>query len=67
MKYLVNIEEILTRDVVVDAKSEEDAEIIVKHLYRDGKIVLDYGDFIGEPTIKCKQSCNETVDCKVFD
>lgn len=67
MQYLVNVEEILTRDVVVNAESEEDAVIKVKHLYCDGKIVLDYGDFIGEPTIMCKQSCNETVDCKMFD
>lgn len=37
MKYLVNVEEILTRDVVVDAESEELAEIKVKQLYRDEK------------------------------
>ena len=49
MKYLVNIEEILTRDVVVDAESEEAAEIRVKHLHRDGKIVLDYGDLLENP------------------
>ena len=67
MKYWVNIEEVLTRDVVVDAESEEDAKIKVKHLYRAGKIVLDYSAFIGEPTIMCKHSCNDTVDCKVFD
>jgi hypothetical protein len=62
MKYLVNIEEVLTRDVVVDAENEEDAEIKVKHLYRDEEIVLDYDDFIGQPTIRCIQRCNETVD-----
>ena len=66
MKYLVNIEEILTRNVIVQAKDAEDAEYKVEQLYRDGKIVLDYRDFIGEPTIKCKQFCAESEDCSVL-
>lgn len=67
MKYLVNIEEILSRDVVVEAECEEDAEIKVEYLYQNEKIVLDYSDFIGEPTIKCKRICNESEDCTEFN
>ena len=66
MKYLVNIEEILTRNVIVEAENAEDAESKVEQLYRDEKIVLDYNDFIGEPTIKCKQLSAETEKCSEF-
>ncbi|MBR5651819.1 MAG: DpnD/PcfM family protein [Bacteroidales bacterium] len=55
MKYLVNIEEVLSRDVVIEAENENDAEDKVEQLYHECKIVLDYNDFIGEPTIKCKR------------
>ena len=54
MKYTVVIEEILRREVAVEAKDAEEAEEIVEALYRKGEIVLDAGDFIGEPTITCK-------------
>lgn len=67
MKYLVNVEEILTRDVVIEAKDENDAEDKVKQLYHDCKIILDYHDFVGEPTIKCKCICADTEECTEFD
>ena len=54
MKYTVVIEEILRKEVAVEAKDAEEAEEIVEALYRKGEIVLDAGDFIGEPTITCK-------------
>ena len=54
MKYSVVIEEILRKEVAVDAHDAEDAKEIVEALYRKGEIVLDAGDFIGEPTITCK-------------
>lgn len=60
MKYLVNIEEVLSRDVVIEAENENDAEDKVEQLYHECKIVLDYHDFIGEPTIKCKRVCAES-------
>ncbi len=66
MKFLVNIEEILTRDVIVEAEDENDAESIVEGLYYDCKIVLNDNDFIGEPTIKCKRKCSETEECTEF-
>lgn len=67
MKYLVNVEEILTRDVVIEAEDEADAEYKVERLYFDEKIVLNDGDFIGEPTIKCQRICNEMEECTEFD
>ena len=60
MKYLVTVEEILSRDIIIEAENEIDAEMQVEDLYRTEKIVLDYSDFIGEPTIKCKRVCTET-------
>lgn len=67
MKYVVNIEELLSRDIVIEADNEEQAELKVKQLYCKGKIVLDYGDFIGKPMIKCKHSCDETIKCINLD
>lgn len=66
MKFLVNIEETLTRNVIVEAENQEDAEDKVEQLYRDCKIVLDYSDFIGEPTIECKRICDESEECTEF-
>ena len=54
MKYLINIEELLSRDVVVEAESVEEAEQKVEQLYSTCKIVLNADDFVGTPTIKCK-------------
>lgn len=67
MKYLVNIKEVLTRDITIEAESETDAENRVKQLYCDEKIVLDADDFIGEPTITCIHNCNETEKRPEFD
>jgi hypothetical protein len=54
MRYTIVIEEILRKEVAVEAKDAEEAEEIVEALYRKGEIVLDAGDFIGEPTIAYK-------------
>ena len=54
MKYLIKIEELLSRDVVVEAESVEEAEQKVEQLYSTCKIVLNTDDFVGTPTIKCK-------------
>ena len=54
MKYLINIEEMLSRDVVVEAESVEKAEQKVEQQYCTCKIVLNADDFVGTPTIKCK-------------
>ena len=54
MKYTVVIEETLRKEVVIEAQNAEEAAHIAKALYRKGEIVLDAGDFIGEPTIYCQ-------------
>ena len=53
MKYTVIIEETLRKEVAIEAQDAEEAARIAKALYRKGKLVLDAGDFIGEPTITC--------------
>lgn len=45
MKYKVNIEELLSRIVEVEANSEEEAENKVREMYMNENIVLDAGDF----------------------
>ena len=54
MKYTVIIEETLRKEVAIEAQDTEEADRIAKALYRKGEIVLDAGDFIGEPTIICQ-------------
>lgn len=67
MKYKVNVEEILSRDVIIEADSPEDAEDKVEELYFKQKIVLDYSDFEdGSQTIKCKGVCADTEECTDF-
>ena len=46
-KYKFNIEEILNKEVTVEAKSFEEAMKIINKLYREEEIVLDYDDFVG--------------------
>jgi len=45
-KYKIEIKETLTRIVTVEASDEEYARKIVKDMYHDEEIVLDYGDFV---------------------
>ena len=54
MKYTVVIEETLRKEVAIEAQDADEATRKAKALYRKGEIVLDAGDFIGEPTIICK-------------
>ena len=71
MKYLVKITEVLSRDVIVEADSAEDAEDKVEGLYYNQKIILDYSDFEdGSQIIKCKRICTEADnldDYEVFE
>ncbi|MBQ7530767.1 MAG: DpnD/PcfM family protein [Paludibacteraceae bacterium] len=60
MKFSVEIEEILRRQISIDANSPEEAVSRVHRLYRDGKIVLSADDFIGEPTITCSKTSQNT-------
>ena len=45
-KYRFNIEEILNKEVTVEAENFEEAMKIINKLYRDEEIVLDYDDFV---------------------
>ena len=47
MKIKVEITETLQRVVEVEATNEKDAIDLVKALYNDEYIVLDYNDFVG--------------------
>ena len=53
MKHNVVIEETLRKEIAIAAQNADEAIRIAKELYREGEIVLDAGDFIGEPTISC--------------
>lgn len=44
MKYKVNVEELLSRIVEVEADSDEEAEEKVREMYRNEEIVLDAED-----------------------
>lgn len=46
-KYRFNIEEILNKEVTVEADDFEQAMKIINKLYRDEEIILDYDDFVG--------------------
>ena len=46
-KYRFNIEEILNKEVTVEAEGFDQAMKIINKLYRDEEIVLDYDDFVG--------------------
>ena len=46
-KYRFNIDEILNKEVTVEAEDFEQAMKIINKLYRDEEIVLDYDDFVG--------------------
>ena len=45
MKYKVNVEELLSRIVEVEADSENEAEDKVREMYMNEDIVLDASDF----------------------
>lgn len=44
-KYSIEIEEILQRNVKVEAETEEEAIKKVKEMYNNEEIILDYNDF----------------------
>lgn len=45
MKYKVNVEELLSRIIEVEADSDEEAEEKVREMYRNEEIVFDASDF----------------------
>jgi len=58
MQIDIEVTEILSRVVTVNADSVDDAIDIVRDMYRKEEIVLDYADFIGKATIEeCDLDC----------
>ena len=45
-KYKFNIEEVLNKEVIVEAENFEEAMKTINKLYRDEEIILDYDDFV---------------------
>lgn len=62
MKYVVKIEERLSRMVTIEAQSEKEAEAKAEQLYNAAKIVLDIDDFEGAPHITCYGSAHARPD-----
>ena len=46
MKFEVQVTETLQRKVEVEARSAEEAEVVVRRQYRVGEIVLDSADYL---------------------
>ena len=58
MQIDIEVKEILSRVVTVNADSVDDAINIVVDMYDNEEIVLDYNDFIGKVSIKeCNLEC----------
>lgn len=45
-EYLVSIQEILEKQLIIKAESEEEAYQKVKEMYDNDKVTLDYRDFL---------------------
>lgn len=62
MKYVVELKEILSRRVVVEADDECDAIDKVHLAYDASEIVLDYSDYHGDMDVKC---CGEADEWQI--
>lgn len=71
MKYCFAIEEVLRREVVVDANTLKAGLDIVKCAYRNAQIVLDYKDIIssisGTPATIYEANWYDTQDVQAMD
>ncbi|QFR50216.1 hypothetical protein FJR48_10935 [Sulfurimonas lithotrophica] len=59
MKYEINITEVLSKTITVEASSEEEAVNIVSDMYNNEDIVLDYSDFNGDVIIENKKNISD--------
>ena len=58
MQIDIEVKEILSRVVSIDADSVDDAIDIVRDMYKKQEIVLDDGDFIGKAIVEeCDLDC----------
>lgn len=44
-RYIVEIKEVLTRTIMVNAENEEEAKRIIEEDYKNEKIILDSNDY----------------------
>lgn len=46
MKYRIEVTEVLSRTIEMEAESEDDAIEMVRRMYRDCDIILDVSDYV---------------------
>ena len=66
MKYKVNVEELLSRIVEVEAENEEEAEDKVREMYMNEDIVLDASDFQSVEYFVQQKKVNRILCLSVF-
>lgn len=62
MKYVVELEEILSRHIIVDAESSKEAINKVETLYENGNICVDDRDYNGIRLNFCRQATNDDIN-----
>ena len=63
MKYIVRIEELFIKDVIVEAEDIYDAEDIVQDLYSDGKIEVNVKHFESSSVDALREADNYDEQC----
>lgn len=64
MEFKVNITEVLSRVIAVEADSKEEALIRVSDMYNSEEIVLDYSDFNDD--VKIEIICEKSESPKTY-
>ena len=64
--YVITVQEILKRAILVNAESEKEALIAIQQKYRDQKIILDSDDFQPLPHLKTNPKIITTIYAVIF-
>ena len=62
MKYVVEIEETLTKHVIVNADNAAEAEIIANDAYNNEVVTLDYNDYVCTEIKVLRKADEDDVD-----
>ena len=62
MKFVMRVTEMLSRTVIVDANDWADARDKVEAAYVDGKIELDYDDFVDSEVDSVRIACPGDIE-----
>lgn len=65
MKFIVTIEEMVSQDFIVDAKTIDEAMQIAENNYHTGEFVLENGNLVAKQMSACDESgtvCTEWVE-----